>query len=427
MNHLRDAWGRAGLAALSGPVPGRGDWSRAGVLAGAVTALHEFDSAVAELDLTGGRSVAGEESRSTVRTRVHHDAATLFSGRAGLTGAVRSGTISVGGATRLMSAGDGAWWALTLARAADLDLVPALVEAEVTPGEQWQALHRTVSRRSAAQWVARARLLGLPAAALGEARPQAPSRTERGSPAVLGDYLLVADLSSMWAGPLCGHLLATAGATVVKVESTRRPDGTRAGDKAFFRWLNAGKLSYAVDFDRDRHRLARLLAVADVVIESARPRALRRLGLDAASIAPRPGQVWLRITGHGATGDAANWVGFGDDAAVAGGLVVPASQAHPPTFCGDAIADPLTGIDAARLIAQQLSVGGGGLIDISLAHIAARYAELSSDPAGAPVHTGEEPAPPPPAPTDIPVSTVELGADTSRVEVLVEQRLNPAR
>ena len=47
--------------------------------------------------------------------------------------------------------------------------------------------------------------------------------------------LLVADLSSMWAGPLCGHLLARAGATVVKVESPRRPDGTRAGNQRIFR------------------------------------------------------------------------------------------------------------------------------------------------------------------------------------------------
>ncbi|WP_231122266.1 CoA transferase, partial [Mycobacterium intracellulare] len=56
--------------------------------------------------------------------------------------------------------------------------------------------------------------------------------------------LLVADLSSMWAGPLCGRLLAHAGATVVKVESPRRPDGTRAGDRSFFDWMNHEKRCY---------------------------------------------------------------------------------------------------------------------------------------------------------------------------------------
>ena len=78
----------------------------------------------------------------------------------------------------------------------------------------------------------------------------------------------------MWAGPLCGQLLARAGAVVVKVESPARPDGTRGGDPGFFDWMNSGKLCYSVDFDRERDRLAALLAAADVVIEGSRPAAL---------------------------------------------------------------------------------------------------------------------------------------------------------
>ena len=102
--------------------------------------------------------------------------------------------------------------------------------------------------------------------------------------------LLVADLSSMWAGPLCGQLLAQAGATVVKVESAARPDGTRAGPPAFFDWMNGGKLSYVADFDQPSG-LRRLLAAADIVIESSRPAALARrgLGADGRRSARRPG------------------------------------------------------------------------------------------------------------------------------------------
>ncbi|ETZ99089.1 hypothetical protein I545_6748 [Mycobacterium kansasii 662] len=61
--------------------------------------------------------------------------------------------------------------------------------------------------------IERTRLLDIPAAALGEATA-APPRIRRLGPrgAVRGPAgLLVADLSSMWAGPLCGHLLARAG------------------------------------------------------------------------------------------------------------------------------------------------------------------------------------------------------------------------
>ncbi len=72
--------------------------------------------------------------------------------------------------------------------------------------------------------------------------------------------------------------MAQAGATVVKVESRARPDGTRAGPVAFFDWMNSKKLSYAVDFDSPEP-LRTLLAAADVVIESSRPAALTRRGL----------------------------------------------------------------------------------------------------------------------------------------------------
>jgi crotonobetainyl-CoA:carnitine CoA-transferase CaiB-like acyl-CoA transferase len=177
----------------------------------------------------------------------------------------------------------------------------------------------------------------------------------------------------MWAGPLCGQLLARAGATVVKVESIARPDGARSGPPAFFDWMNGGKLSYVVDFDEPAG-LRALLAAADVVIESSRPAALERRGLGPTEVRPRDGRVWLRITGHGTEGERANWVAFGDDAAVSGGLICGGDDA--PAFCGDAIADPLTGLHAAVAVAQSLRSGGGELIEMSMSAVAATYAEL---------------------------------------------------
>ena len=55
------------------------------------------------------------------------------------------------------------------------------------------------------------------------------------------------ELGSLWAAPLCGSLLAAAGADVVKVESIGRPDGARRGPPAFFDLLNGGKRSVALD------------------------------------------------------------------------------------------------------------------------------------------------------------------------------------
>ena len=184
--------------------------------------------------------------------------------------------------------------------------------------------------------------------------------------------LVVVDLSALWAGPLCGDLLARAGATVVKVESTQRPDGARRGPRAFFDLLNGHKRSVALDLKsreglRTLHQLVRR---ADLVIEASRPRALAQLGLDRAQIVQAGGpQVWVSITGYGLAGDAANRVAFGDDAAAAGGLV--AWSGDGPLFCGDAIADPLSGVTAADACLTALESGGRWLLDVSMSAVSA--------------------------------------------------------
>ena len=215
----------------------------------------------------------------------------------------------------------------------------------------------------------------------------------------------MADLSSLWAGPLCGRLLARAGAVVVKVESPSRPDGTRRGEPAFFDWMNAGKLSYCVDFDGDRDELRRLLNAADIVIEGSRPAALRRRGLSAQDLPGRPGRIWLRINGYH---DQPERPAFGDDAAVAGGLV-----GDGPVFLGDAIADPLSGLEAARAVGESLHRGGGEVIEVSMAQVAARYAALALSP-----DVGVGAAPPAPIQPASP-----LGADNAAVQQVVSERL----
>lgn len=320
--------------------------------------------------LSRARRVADE---FTALTGVKVDADELLTGRAALLGLAPAGRISAGGATRLMASRDG-WCALTLSRPDDVDAIPALLQSDAVH-DPWQAVQAWIADRDAAEVTERARLLGLPVAALGET-PSAPPRIRRlGSATVPRDLsgLLVADLSSMWAGPLCGQLLLRAGATVVKVESATRPDGTRAGPSAFFDWMNSGKRSYTADFD-EPSALQELLAGADIVIESSRPAALARRGLGPKDIAPRDGRIWLRITGHGTDGARADWVAFGDDAAVSGGLV--SGTPTEPEFCGDAIADPLTGLHAALAVAESLRRGGGELIEMSMAAVAACYALL---------------------------------------------------
>ena len=298
------------------------------------------------------------------------DALALLVERADIWSYGRNGRISCGGATRLMRAADG-WIALSLTRADDEDLVPAWIGCE----PNWSAIEARVTTQSTSELVASGRLFGLPIAALGERRPGPPhTATCFGDAAPLHRTPVVVDLSSLWAGPLCTRVLREHGARVIKVESRTRPDGARKGPAAFFELMHAGKEFVTIDFTRDA--LLDLLLAADVVVEGSRPRALEQLGIDAREVVERGPRVWLSITGHGRDQPQREWVGFGDDAAVAGGLV--AWWQGTPCFVGDAVADPLTGIAGAAAVLDALRDGGRWLIDCNLAGVAAYVAAESS-------------------------------------------------
>ena len=77
--------------------------------------------------------------------------------------------------------------------------------------------------------------------------PAAAERTTARARTGAAPHPRVVDLSALWAGPLAASLLQRNGAEVIKVEDTRRPDGARRGDAAFYDLLNAGKRSVALD------------------------------------------------------------------------------------------------------------------------------------------------------------------------------------
>jgi hypothetical protein len=318
------------------------------------------------------------------------DGPSLLAERAALERLSRQGRISVGGGSRLLRAVDG-WIALALPRPEDVSALPAWLEIErVDPDDPWEDVERVVPERKAAQLVARGRLLGMPVAEVAEPRVEPPPwvrvascgaplpTTPRRPPRVL-------DLSSLWAGPLCTRLLRQAGAEVLVVESPRRPDGARYGAARLFRALREGKDEIAIDpaGASGRAALERLLGAVDVVVESARPRALRQLGIVAeAWLRARPGLTWVSITGYGRREPGAGWVALGDDAAAAAGLAALAgSAAGGPLFCADAVADPLTGLHAAVAALAAHGAGGGVLLDLALRDVAAqagRFAEIGA-------------------------------------------------
>lgn len=349
----RAAWARSGAMALTGDETGP-------PVAPAVDVGAAADGAALAL-----RAIATGCGRRLVL-----DGAGLLGERAATAGLSRRGAVSVGGTTRLLATSDG-WIALGLRRDEDHELVPALVQNDPGP-DSWEEVRSWAAGLPAADAADRARLLGLPAARLGELAGNEPSwrATATGSlrgglAARAGRGLRVVDLSALWAGPLAASLLGMLGAEVVRVESPTRPDRGRTANPRFFDLLNRGKQELQADL-RDP-QVRRLVASADVVVTSGRRRAMEQLDL-----VPQPDQTWVTVTGYGWDGPGQDWPGYGDDAAVAAGLVAWSGQR--PVFCADAVADPIAGLHAAVAAAGSAYTGRALHLDVSLAGVAAAVA-----------------------------------------------------
>lgn len=291
------------------------------------------------------------------------DGAGLLSERAAFTGHRRRGAVSAGGRCRLLPTADG-WAAVSCARADDPALLGALIGAEL-PSDPWPAIAAWLATCSGDELIERATPLGIAAGPV-PAPGSLPTQISAPGAARSVAGLLVVDFSALWAGPLCAHLLGLAGARVVKVETPSRPDGARWGDPEFYRLLHAGHQSVLVDpgTRAGRRALASLIDAADIVIEASRSRALARFGLDAEK-AVTAGTIWVSITAYGRHCDR---IGFGDDVAAASGLVAWDLDAAP-LFCGDALADPLTGLVAAELAMTAPINGSGMLFDVSMSAV----------------------------------------------------------
>lgn len=262
----------------------------------------------------------------------------------------------------------GGWMAVSLAREDDVRAVPAWTGCALDD-DPWDAVMAYLARTPRDIALADSQMLHLPVAAVNEAKPASPPRL---STAKRRDRALKAiDLSALWAGPLCGGLLSAAGVEVTRIESPTRPDPTPIAAPALHQRLNGQKATRTMALTDPR--ILDAIGEVDILITSGRPHALARQSLSEELLfALNPALIWIAITAHGWRGEAAMRTGFGDDCAAAGGLV--AWHDGAPHFMGDALADPLTGLEAALAAARAIEAGKSGLIDMALAPTAALYA-----------------------------------------------------
>lgn len=170
--------------------------------------------------------------------------------------------------------------------------------------------------------------------------------------------LVVVDLTQNVAGPFCTQILGDMGAEVVKVERPGRGDDARAwappfwgAESASFMAFNRNKRSLGLDVKRDGglEVLRRLVARADVFVQSLRAGAIAELGLDyPAASALNPRLVYCSITAYGTRGPLAPLPGYDPLMQAYGGLM--SVNGHPgqePARVGTSIVDMGTGMWAA--------------------------------------------------------------------------------
>lgn len=195
--------------------------------------------------------------------------------------------------------------------------------------------------------------------------------------------ILVLDFCQYLAGPSAALRLADLGARVIKIERPKVGDGSRHlvlegcvadGDGLNFHTINRNKESIALN-TKDPEGLAmakRLIAQADVLIESFRPGVMDKMGLGYEAVRElNPRLVYASISGYGATSP---WVAKpGQDLLVqslSGLAWLNGNADQPPMPFALSLADSYTGVHAAEGILSCLirreTTGKGGHVEVSL-------------------------------------------------------------
>jgi len=191
----------------------------------------------------------------------------------------------------------------------------------------------------------------------------------------------VLDLSRVFAGPLCGQVLADFGAEVVKVEHPGRGDDTRdwglrigQTETTYYNSMNRNKRSVTLDLQSPEGAkiVHDLLPQFDVVIHNFKTGGAEKLGLGYEQLkALKPDLIYCAVAGYDTSGPEAKRPGY--DLVIQGetGLMAINGEAgQPPLKFGVAVVDLMTGMYAAQAVLaalfQRERTGRGRLIELAL-------------------------------------------------------------
>lgn len=191
----------------------------------------------------------------------------------------------------------------------------------------------------------------------------------------------VLDLSRVFAGPLCGQVLADFGAEVIKVEHPGRGDDTRdwgmrigKTETTYYNSMNRNKRSITVDLQTPEgvKIIHDLLPRCDVVIQNFKTGGAEKLGLGYEQLkAIKPDLIYCSVAGYDSSGPEAKRPGY--DLVIQGeaGLMALNGEAtQPPLKFGVAAVDMMTGMYAAQAVLaalfQRSRTGQGRHIEMAL-------------------------------------------------------------
>ncbi|QIL73961.1 CoA transferase (plasmid) [Diaphorobacter sp. HDW4B] len=270
-------------------------------------------------------------------------------------------------------------------------------EVPVADGKTWKLPSR-IARMSATPVSVRTLAPALGSTSRAEALGSAASASVRRTTAAISGAatnapltgLRVLDLSTVFAAPYMGALLADLGAEVIKIEAPKRLDQLRAGGFGYlvdndpgdagwnrcstFQMLNRGKRSVVLDLQTPAGRdvLCELVKQSDVLIDNFTPRVMRGWGLPYEKLAElNPRLVMLSNTGYGSNGPWSSYkaqgttleatMGLSNYAGYAGESATKVGQSYPDFL---AAWSGLTCIMAA--LVHRENTGQGQWIDLGM-------------------------------------------------------------
>lgn len=194
------------------------------------------------------------------------------------------------------------------------------------------------------------------------------------------DGIKVLDMTRVLAGPYCTMMLANMGADIVKCESPKTGDDSRAygphknGESAYFLSVNRGKKSIVIDMKSEEGKAVfkNLVSQVDVIAENFKPGTMEKLGFGYETLKEiNPQLVYCAMSGFGHTGPYSSRPAYDMIVQGMGGIISVTGEADKdPVRVGVSIGDIVAGMYGAygvlAALYQRKESGLGQKVDVAM-------------------------------------------------------------